>query len=111
MTTIIGSKPVNVRYTNGHQEDIEIRAVPVRLMPRLSTAFLTHDEGTLIELYTGKKPEWSDSLTPESVEAVLATGEEMNRDPFAAYAARTLARSRLLASLSGTKETTEPAKA
>jgi hypothetical protein len=102
MNTILGTKPVPVRYNNGHEESIDVRAVPIRLMPRLSSAYLTHDEGALIELYTGKKPEWSDALTPESIETVLAAGEEMNRGPFGAYAARTLARSRFLGSLSET---------
>jgi hypothetical protein len=108
METLTGKRSVSVKYLNGLSEPIEVRALPVRLMPAFLAAFLGNDEGRLIELYVDRKPEWSDSLTPEAVEAILAAGEELNRDPFGRYAARTLARGKVLASLSETPKAETP---
>lgn len=99
MTTILGTKLVTIAYLNGNSEPVEVKAVKLSELPKLSVALVNHDEAGLIGLYTGKPAAWADALTPESVSLVLETGEEMNRGPFASYAARCQARGKVLGSL------------
>lgn len=103
MQTLTGKRSVPVKYQNGLTEDIEVRALPIRLMPQYMSAYANNAEAEMIQLFTDKKLEWSDALTPESVQAVLAAGEEVNRDFLAAYAGRVLTRTKYLASLSSDK--------
>lgn len=65
---------------------VKVRQLPLRLMPAYHR--VKDNEAESIELFCDKPAGWADTLTPESFEAVLAKGEELNLDFLSSYSRR-----------------------
>ncbi len=86
MITLLGGTEIAVQKTDGSNETVKVLQLPIKLFPRLRACM--QDEGLQVELYCGKEKGWSDSLTPESHEKVITTGEAINRDFFLRWVER-----------------------
>jgi len=90
METLLGGASVAVNYIGGNAGTVEIIQLPIRKFPTLLAAL--DDENKQAELYCDKPEGWSDTLTPESHENIVAEGERINADFFERWARRRLAR-------------------
>ena len=77
---LIGYKEVTVTHNDKTSQTVRVKQLPVRSMPDYLRA--QDDEAALIALACDKKPEWSDTLTPESLENLVAEVEAVNKDFF-----------------------------
>lgn len=64
---------------NTSEETVFIRELPIRQLQDYVDAMSRLDEPTVVELFCGKEPGWSDRLLASSHEAILQKGEELNR--------------------------------
>jgi hypothetical protein len=90
LTTVCGGKDVEVKLGNGSSESVFVRQLPIKLMTQLLAAL--EDEPKMIELFCDRPAGWSDSLTPESFEALVSEGERINADFFGRWLQRRLKR-------------------
>lgn len=90
MTTLIGGTEITVTKIDGSVEVVKVIQVPIKLFPKYAEAL--EDEPKLVALITGKDQAWVDSLTHESFEAVISTGEALNKDFFGRWLQRRLER-------------------
>lgn len=76
MQTLTGEKTLEVAHRDGSKEQVTVREMPIRKIPRLLE--LQDDEPALVEMYTGKDAAWVDGLTTASFEAIVEAGAELN---------------------------------
>ena len=88
LVIINGGVEVTVTHLDDTEETIKVRQVPLRHMSEYGNA--QGDEGKIIEIVTNKPAEWVDSLTQESQELLIETGEQLNLDPFYRWTKRRL---------------------
>lgn len=94
-----GGKPFAVKHTNGNEERVTIRLLPIRLLQKYAETI--GDVAACAELFCDKRTGWADSLEHESVFAVVEEGERLNQSPFDQLVKRQRARSVRLAKQSG----------
>lgn len=98
LATALGCLIVSVVYRDGTQEAVPVYALPVREIGQwaaLDSAGTIESEVQLVERHCCRKPEgWADTLSPESYDAVLAKGEELNRPIYARVRSRADQRAR-----------------
>lgn len=87
---LITSVDFTATKLDGTSETVKIRQLPVSQFPKYSQCL--ESEPALIELATDQKPGWSDTLTPESFEAIISKVEEVNGDAFGRWVQRRIAR-------------------
>ena len=88
--TLLGGLEIEVTLTSGNTEQVFLRQLPIRQMPRMLAAL--EDENRLVELFCDKPDGWSDRLTVESFEQVILKGEALNADFFSRWVQRRLTR-------------------
>ena len=88
MRTINGGEEIKVMFTNGEKEFVKVRQLPVRLMTQYAQAI--ENDAASVELYCDKAPGWSETLQPESFNAIADLGLELNKDFFRAWFQRRL---------------------
>ena len=93
--TLIGGRKVEVTRRDGSQETVTVLQLPVRRFPEYLQA--QDNEARMVELLTGKPPDWVDGLSEESHVAILTAGDEVNRDFFFSWQKRTRDRLQRLA--------------
>lgn len=71
-------------------ENVLVRQLPLRLIPQLLEVL--SDEAKTIALYADRPVEWSDTLSEESIEAILTEGENLNFPAVTKWLARRDAR-------------------
>ena len=79
-TILAGGRVLPVVFLDGHQEDVKVRQLPIRLLEAYDAK--QADEPALVELYCDREKGWADTLTHEAYEAIVTTGDEINRVPF-----------------------------
>jgi hypothetical protein len=97
LTTLLGGESVKVKFRNGNEQELFVRALPLRLISKwaeLDANGTPESEAQLVELYCAADAGIADELTIESHEAVLAKGEELNRPIFARWQSRAASRAR-----------------
>lgn len=95
--TLRGGQQIPVTLQDGASDSVFVRQLPVKeFEPWLGCL---DDEPRAAELMCGKESGWGDRLTVESLEAVIATGERLNRDFFERWLGRRTARKEWLAPL------------
>lgn len=87
---VLGGQEIVINRIDGVSEKVFVRQLPFRLFPALMSAM--DDEPAMVELFTDRAKGWSDTLSPESFEAVVETGEKVNADFFGRWKARKLNR-------------------
>lgn len=87
---LYGDREMTVTKTDNSTETVKVRQLLVKHFPEFIK--LIEDEPKQVEFYCGKPDGWSDSLTVNSFEEVLKTGDEMNKDFFERWVQRRLAR-------------------
>jgi hypothetical protein len=90
METLVGGTTFVITKTDTAQETVQIRQLPVRLLPQMLAAL--EDEPAMVELFCDKPQGWSDSLSPESFEHIITEGERINADFFSRWAQRRIQR-------------------
>lgn len=81
---IAGKTHVEVVHTKDRKKEVvAVYLLSVREIDRY--AQIVGENAAVAELFTRQKPRWADGLTNESVYAVVAEGERLNADPFAAH--------------------------
>lgn len=81
---IAGQTRVEVGYRDGRKgEVVSVHLLSVREIERY--AQVDGDSAAVAEIFTRKKRGWADDLTNESVYQIVAEGERINADPFAAH--------------------------
>lgn len=88
--TILGGEEIRVTTVDGKTETVKVRQLPLSAYP----AYLAcqDDECVQVALLCDREPGWADTLTIESVEAILAKGDEINADFFGRWLRRRAAR-------------------
>lgn len=77
MEDVLGGRMVEVyRAGGGESEGVRVRALSIRKLEQLLS--LAGKEAEKAELYADKPEGWADTLTVESVEAVLEAGDRLN---------------------------------
>ena len=95
--TLRGGQNLTVTLDDGATEFVFVRQLPVKdFEPWL---LCLDDEPRVAELLCAKEPGWGDRLGIESLEAVVGTGERLNRDFFERWLGRRTARKEWLAPL------------
>lgn len=80
MTTLMGGLTISVMFADGHQEEIQVRQIPIG---EYEQGFrLRADEIALVGFLCGKDKAWATSLHPIAYEEVLKTGQEVNAQSF-----------------------------
>ena len=93
--TLTGRSDVLVTSVTGDHENIEVRALGVHQMKAMQAA-LVDGESALGSLYAGRSVDWFESLTPDSQEAVILKGRELNWDFFSRWVLREQERRQIL---------------
>ena len=88
--TLVGGMSFTATKIDATEEPVQIRQLPVRLLPQLLAAL--EDEPAMVELFCDKPKGWSDSLAPESFETIVTEGERINADFFSRWAQRRIQR-------------------
>lgn len=84
LATVLGGEHVKVSFRNGSLETVWVYGPAIRTAQRWMELDASGFNGEVLkveEVYCRKPEGWTDGLTPESYEAVLAKGEELSR-PF-----------------------------
>lgn len=92
---MLGGRAMRVRSADGQEHDITVRHLKIRELPAYAGAL--DDEVKLAALFTGRDDAFIESLCPESHEAVIAAGEEINGDFFARWCERRIRRTEAVA--------------
>lgn len=95
--TLRGGLNLTVTFTEGSQEPVFVRQLPVREFEAWLACL--DDEPRAAELLCGKESGWGDRLSIDSLEAVITGGERVNRDFFERWLQRRTARKEWLAPL------------
>jgi hypothetical protein len=90
LETIRGGVDLEVQLVGGGTEQVFVRQIPIRLMPQLLATL--EDEPRMVELFCDRPEGWSDTLTPEAFERLVAEGERLNADFFSRWLRRRLDR-------------------
>lgn len=90
LENIRGGMDLELSLVGGGTEQVFVRQIPIRLMPQLLAAL--EDEPRMVELFCDRPEGWSDTLTPEAFEKVVAEGERLNADFFSRWLRRRLDR-------------------
>lgn len=95
MTTLMGGKIITVFFEQESAEaearsaEIKVRQIPIR---DYEAGFKCHtDEVALVGFLVGKDREFALTLTPESYEAIIETGKEVNEKGFFSFCRRRIA--------------------
>lgn len=88
METVLGGVDATVLLLNGTKEQVKVRQVPVRELPRLLIATGNADEAAMAEVYCNKPTGWADTILPAEVERIVIEGDRINADFFARWLAR-----------------------
>lgn len=89
--TLLGGYTVKVAFNVGSStEDVLVRQLPIKSFPALLAA--ADDEYKMAELYCDKPSGWAETLTLNSLEAVINEGERVNQDFFSRWVQRRLNR-------------------
>lgn len=76
--------------TDGKQEIVFLRQLPVRILPQYLATI--DDEAGRLELIADKPAGWADKLTVDSHVELLEVGEGLNSDSFSAWLRRRVQR-------------------
>ena len=83
---IAGGRHATAQFRDGTSELVTVRMLTVRQLPLL--VGLLEDDAARLEFYVQKEEGYADRLTLQSVEQILATGEELNSGPFYSWVKR-----------------------
>lgn len=72
----------------GQSETVKVRQVLVAHRTKYCHALILQDEATQLDVYVEKEPAWFETLTPQSIDAILDRGLEINLDFFGAWSKR-----------------------
>ncbi len=92
LTMILGGEDLQVTKRDGSQETVRVRELKISELPKYS--MVIDDEAKTAELLCGKEAGWADSLTRESLVAVIEKGDGLNMDFMARWTERRLNRTR-----------------
>lgn len=95
--TLRGGQIIIVTFDDGSTESVFVRQLPVKDFEAWLGAL--DDEPRVVALLCGRDACWVDRLTNESMEAIVTTGERLNRDFFERWLQRRTARKEWLAPL------------
>ena len=73
-------------------ESVELRMLAIKEYEQYFQLQVANDEVAMIELWTGKRPEWIEALSPEDHTLLVEEGERVNLDPFTKWRERTTRR-------------------
>jgi len=90
LENIRGGMDLELSLVGGGTEQVFVRQIPIRLMPQLLAAL--EDEPRMVELFCDRPEGWSETLTPEAFEKIVAEGERLNADFFSRWLRRRLDR-------------------
>jgi hypothetical protein len=82
---LVGFTRETVTYPDGREEVVNVKLLNVRQITRFIA--VGEDPAAAAELFCGKPNGWADTITPESVYRVVATGERVNKSPFVRHLA------------------------
>lgn len=71
-----GTLPEGANVAQWLESPVLVRSLPIRSLQRYLE--ISGDEAAVVELYCDKPEGWADCLKVESVEAILAKGNELN---------------------------------
>lgn len=86
---IAGGRHATAHFRDGSTELVTVHMLTIRQLPQL--VGLLEDDAARLEFYLGKETGYADRLTLQSVQQLLATGEELNSDPFYKWVQRKMA--------------------
>ncbi len=86
IAVLAGGVPATVKHTDGSVEDVQVRKIPMREMPKLALAWGKEDAE--IDLYAEKPTGWNATLDDDSWERIVDTGRQLNEVPFGRWYAR-----------------------
>ncbi len=90
MASLMGGKHVVAYHLDGTQEIVNLRQLPVRLLPQYLATI--DDEAARLELIADRPAGWADKLKPDSHVELLEVGEGLNSDSFSAWLRRRVQR-------------------
>ena len=90
MATLMGGKQLVAYYLDGTQEIVDLKQLPVRLLPQYLATI--DDEASRLEMILGKPAGWADTITSDSHVELLEAGEGLNSDSFSAWLRRRVQR-------------------
>ena len=80
LNTILGGSILNITKLDGGKEDVKVLQLPIKKYPAYLAVI--EEEDKMIELLCDKPSGFSETLMPESWEAVIVLGETLNSDFF-----------------------------
>lgn len=72
-----GGAEIEVTLNDGRTEKVKVLDIPVRRRAEIGEA-IGRGETEEVQLYTGRKLDWIDSLTPESFDKIIEEGHRLN---------------------------------
>ena len=90
MATLMGGKQLVACHLDGTQEIVDLKQLPVRLLPQYLATI--DDEASRLEMILGKPAGWADTITSDSHVELLEAGEGLNSDSFSAWLRRRVQR-------------------
>jgi hypothetical protein len=90
MVTLMGGKQLVAYHLDGTQEIVDLKQLPVRLLPQYLATI--DDEASRLEMILGKPAGWADKIKPDSHVELLEAGEGLNSDSFFAWLRRRVQR-------------------
>jgi hypothetical protein len=90
MATLMGGKQLVAYHLDGTQEIVDLKQLPVRLLPQYLATI--DDEASRLEMILGKPAGWADTITSDSHVELLEAGEGLNSDSFSAWLRRRVQR-------------------
>lgn len=97
LIAVLGGVEMTAVKDDGSTETVKVRQLKLRQSQAYLTLAQANDEAGMIELFCDKPQNWADSLTPDSQQNLLETGEKLNRDFMLCSAARRVERREKLA--------------
>ena len=82
LATVLGCERVAAKFRDGTQADVIVYHVPITDVPEwleLDSRGIAGEAEKVRKLYARQPEGWLETLLPESYEAILAKGEELNR--------------------------------
>jgi hypothetical protein len=86
----MGGKQLVAYHLDGTQEIVDLKQLPVRLLPQYLATI--DDEASRLEMILGKPAGWADTITSDSHVELLEAGEGLNSDSFSAWLRRRVQR-------------------
>jgi hypothetical protein len=90
LTAVMGGTEVEVVHLDGSKEMIKVRELGADEIQ--TYALIIDDEVKSAELFCSKPDGWAKTLTPESFNKVMDTGQELNLPLFSAWFRRSMKR-------------------